>query len=201
MQGIIGPKGEFLSISMNVCSSTHDSTAYEVSGVHQIIKEGLLPSWAHIVFDEAYPNRPQEISPYRGKNLDVYKDAFNYLLSLNRQVVERGFGMLVGRWGVLWRPLRIKFSRIPLLLRVCCKLHNICMSRFYANDTVHMAKGDYQVGDCATPVYTNNTGMHRGRRTDLEETNYRTDILNIITQKQYERPPHSRSRKFIVRMK
>lgn len=41
--------------------------------------------------------------------------------------------MLVGRWGIFWRPLRVKVCIIPLIITVACKLHNICIDRFGAN--------------------------------------------------------------------
>lgn len=60
MQGFVGPSCEFLSISSKLCSSTHDSTHYIVSDVSEHVRQGHLPQWAHIVFDEAYPNKTQE---------------------------------------------------------------------------------------------------------------------------------------------
>ena len=103
MQAFVDAKTRFLSISMKMCSSTHDSTAYMASDLSEAIRSGKLASWAHIVLDEAYPNRSQELSPYRGRNLDIWQDSFNYHLSLHRQCVERAFGILIQRWGVFWR--------------------------------------------------------------------------------------------------
>ena len=60
-----------------------------------------------MVLDEAYPCTEQEMSPWKGRNLPPEKDAFNYYSSLNRQVIERAFGILVQRWGIFWRPLRV----------------------------------------------------------------------------------------------
>jgi hypothetical protein len=39
----------------------------------------------------------QEMSPWKGWNSPTEKDAFNYYLSLNRQVIEWAFGLLVQR--------------------------------------------------------------------------------------------------------
>ena len=100
MQGFCDSKAKFVSISMKCCSSTHDSTAYIVSDMANAIRQKMLPSWAYIVLDEAYVNTPQELSPYRGRNLSTYQDSFNYHLSLHRQCIERAFGLLVGRWGI-----------------------------------------------------------------------------------------------------
>jgi hypothetical protein len=37
------------------------------------------------------------MSPWKGQNLPTEKDAFNYYLSLNIQVIEQVFGLLVQR--------------------------------------------------------------------------------------------------------
>jgi hypothetical protein len=151
MQAFVDASCRFVSISMKMCASTHDSTAYAVSDLARAIREGKLASWAHIVLDEAYTNRPQELSPFKGRNLDIWRDSFNYHPSLHRQVVERAFGLLVQRWGVFWRPLRCAFHRIPLLIRVCCKLHNLCIERFGAGLQIGIARGDVRVGDMDVP--------------------------------------------------
>ena len=122
MQAFVDAACRFLCISSKLCSSVHDSTAYIVSAMSEAIKAGRLPSWAHIVLDEAYTCTNQELSPFKGRDLDQWNDSFNYHLSLHRQVVERAFGMLTQKFGIFWRPLRIAFKRIPLAIRVCCKL-------------------------------------------------------------------------------
>ena len=168
MQAFVDSSCKFRSISMKLCSSVHDSTAYIVSELSKRIKAGALPRWAHIVLDEAYPCTEQELSPFKGRNLDVWKDSFNYYLSLHRQVVERAFGILVQRFGVFWRPLRVAFKRIPLLIKVCCKLHNLCIDRFGVGESIGIARGDVQRGDTAAAMFTDGTGNFRGRRSDLE---------------------------------
>ena len=42
MQGFVDSRCKFLSISMKTCSSTHDSTAYNVSDVSNAIRDGRL---------------------------------------------------------------------------------------------------------------------------------------------------------------
>lgn len=59
-------------------------TAFIVSDLYNEIEAGKLPSWAHTVLDEAYVNRKQELSPYKGRSLGVWEDSFNYHLSLHR---------------------------------------------------------------------------------------------------------------------
>lgn len=196
MQGMCDADCKFVSISSLLTSSSHDSTAYQLSAFADAIRNGQLPSNFHVVMDEAYPCREQEMSPWSGKGLSVEKDAFNFLLSRQRQCIERAFGLLVGRFGIFWRPLRMKLSKIPLVVRVCCKLHNICVDRFTAAASVetyrnNMRDTDHQKGDDYEPVWNNDTGKYRGYRTDLESCPKRERVTHNIRILGYERPSTS----------
>ena len=107
-------------ISSKLCSSTNDITAYIVTQLSKDIKSGKLPKQYHVVLDEAYPCTEQEMSPWKGRNLPTEKDAFNYYLSLNRQVIERAFGLLVQRWGKFWQPLHLSMLNRGVAVRVAC---------------------------------------------------------------------------------
>jgi hypothetical protein len=84
------------------------------------------PFW--VSTDEAYGAFLQLVSPWPGQGLLArapHKDAFNYLLSNgSRNGVERAFGHLYARWGILWRPIQFKFEKIPKIVMACCRLHN-----------------------------------------------------------------------------
>lgn len=65
--------------------------------------------------------------PYAGRGLGDSKDYFNFLLSRMRQNIERVFGIMVVRWGILWRTLQVEFTMIPALLSAIARLHNFCI--------------------------------------------------------------------------
>ena len=54
----------------------------------------------------------KELTPWKGTKLPKAQDAFNYYLSLHRQVIERSFGQLVARWGIFWRAIALDFRVI-----------------------------------------------------------------------------------------
>jgi hypothetical protein len=139
-----------------------------LSDLSDAIKNGRLHQHFHIVLDEAYPCKNQELSPYRGRNLSPYEDSFNFHLSQHRQVIERAFGILTQRFGIFWRPLRVQFKKIPLIIRVCAKLHNICVDRFgLVRPDINLER-DARVGDDIFAVhYVDQTGNYQGRRADL----------------------------------
>jgi hypothetical protein len=74
-------------ISSKLCSSTNDNTSYIVTQLSKDIKSGKLPQKYHAVLDETYPYTGQQMSPWKGQNLLMEKDAFYYYLSLNCQVI------------------------------------------------------------------------------------------------------------------
>ena len=197
---------KFVHISQKVCASTHDGTAYVLTGINKIIKEGKLPSWCHIVLDEAYKCTEQELSPWKGRNLSPEKDSFNYYLSLHRQVIERAFGLLVARWGIFWRALRFSPAKIELIVNVCCKLHNICVDAFGSSINsvdVSTFDRDWVRAPNITPDsrvhYTDGTTARQGARSDL--VTKRARITRELFDMGLQRPSHSKSRALLNRIK
>ena len=62
--------------------------------------------------------------------------AFNNILSSQRITIERAFGILVRRWGILWRPIAFKMKKVSKIVRVCAMLHNICVDRWKINNPI-----------------------------------------------------------------
>jgi hypothetical protein len=176
---------------MRCCSSTHDCFSYVLSELSNAIKNGKLHQDFHIVLDEAYPCTNQELSPYRGRNLPPYEDSFNFHLSQHRQVIERAFGLLTQRFGIFWRPLRVQFSLIPSVIRVCVKLHNICVERFGLSRPEVNIERDALIDDEIFAVhYTDLTGNYQGRRADLlDDTRRRKEKTEQLRTLNRLRPP------------
>ena len=113
-----------MSVEATHVASTNDAGMYHSSEMHRAIEiEKKLPSWAHVVLDEAFGCTDQELVSWsQGKNaLSQEKDAFNYYLSAQRQSVERVFGVLNNRFGILWRPMSFSFNRYKLILVALCR--------------------------------------------------------------------------------
>ena len=170
LQAFCDSNCKLLSVSSQMCTSTHDSTAYIATSVSRAIerskqmkKNGVpddqlpLPKDFHIVLDEGYVCDGQQLSPHRGSDLPADKDTFNYFLSLHRQCIERAFGLLTQRWGILWRPLRVKPTNLPILFQTLCKLHNICVDRFGS------ARGTVKISHNASELVSHATERHPAR--------------------------------------
>jgi hypothetical protein len=117
----------FLSISMSCYASSHDSTLFSASSFGKIVAEGGLdPKWL-IVGDDAFVCRGNIITPYVKHSLSPAQRNYNYFLSLNRQVVERAFGLWKWKWGIFWRTLDIAEKNIKSVMEVTARLHNLCI--------------------------------------------------------------------------
>ena len=89
-----------------------------------------LPYPYYLVGDAAYPSSNTLLTPIPTSpaNMDFSADdSFNFYQSQLRITIERAFGVLVCRWGILWKPLRVKLASMPVVVRACLHLHNFCV--------------------------------------------------------------------------
>ena len=121
--------GRFLMSVVNNSGGTHDVLAFETSEFYNYLVNGGLADKFFIIGDEAFNCTNQVLTPWPGRGLGRWEDSFNYWLSHSRQCIERAFGMLVARWGVLWRKFEFSYSKWSLVTTVLMKLHNFCIDR------------------------------------------------------------------------
>ncbi|EKX34290.1 hypothetical protein GUITHDRAFT_147326 [Guillardia theta CCMP2712] len=82
----------------------------------------------YIVGDGEYDRESGVLTPIEGSELSEYELSFNYHLSLARAPVERAFGMVVRRWPILWRRLKLDdYNLICNMILTCLLLHNFIM--------------------------------------------------------------------------
>ena len=85
----------------------------------------------------------------------------------------------------------MRFDRRPLLIRVACKLHNLCVDRMGINASISTVRGDVRSGDIASVLYTDGTGMYPGRRSDLDQSDTRNYLVERLKNLGKTRPSHS----------
>ncbi|XP_018313143.1 putative nuclease HARBI1 [Mycetomoellerius zeteki] len=94
----------------------------------------LFPNGEYIIADKAYPVLSWCIPSYidNGRLTRAQKH-FNSVLSLTRQVIERCFALLKGRFRRLKHLCMKRLDLIPSFILACCVLHNICLYGFEEN--------------------------------------------------------------------
>jgi len=94
--------------------------------LEEIAERSLLPGHT-IIGDNAFVESPCMATPIPGKDVDIEEDAYNFYLSQLRITVERAFGILVHRWGILRAPLSVGVEKVPALAMCLMRLHNWCI--------------------------------------------------------------------------
>lgn len=131
--------------------ATGDITAYRQTLLYQWFVNGRIDPKYHMVLDEAYGSigGDQHITPFtkaqlrkaRATNFDQYLKmrAFNNILSSERITIERAFGIMTRKWGILWRPLEYGLQMNTLILKTCAKLHNFCINSWMKHGSDYVA--------------------------------------------------------------
>jgi DDE superfamily endonuclease len=185
----------FTFISSQCPGSTHDSVAFAVSGLAKLLHCGNsgLPSGYWIAADDAYCCRGRLMTPWPGRRLSMERDCFNYWQSSARIHIEQAFGMLVGRWGIFWRPIRGSVQKASRVVVVCMKLHNFIISQgsiavpdVYEEDNEQHRDAPDRAVHFQDGVDTDDV-MHR-RRRDLESSFLRDILTQELKDRGLRRP-------------
>ena len=144
-----------------------------------------------IAADEAYAASSSVLTPWPGKKQTAAKDSFNFWLSSSRIHVEQAFGILVARWGVLWRPLQIDYRKAAGLIMALLKLHNYCLDHNDAAADRHQC--DVHLPDTSPLLRASQmpgVADGQGRRRDRENCPFRTEFTNHLRVQGIVRPQY-----------
>ena len=147
----VGAYCEFLMFEIKWPGATNDCTAFQqceamkwLRWLHNTAKKGF------IVGDDAFSsihermltpfnkrqlhkqrNDDERVSNLHSSNSKYFKmRTFNYVLSSQRITSERAFGILVRRFGCLWKAMERRERKSRLMVLVCVRLHNVCVARW-----------------------------------------------------------------------
>jgi hypothetical protein len=190
-QGMCDSRYRFTYWSCLCAGSTHDSLAFDASSLGHYLQAHGLPAPYWIAGDEAYAAKDWLLTPWPGRRASPEQDAFNYHLSSQRIHIEQAFGILVARWGILWRPLTGDYRDVPKLTLALVKLHNWCLDHGDRTPRARLAR-DRRPGDNAGDVVhqdecDRDAAQHR-RRRDLERSDKRKHLTDYLRDRQARRP-------------
>ncbi|KAL4030161.1 hypothetical protein IC575_008397 [Cucumis melo] len=142
-------KGEVATNVLGVCDTKGDFV-YVLSGWEgsaadsRILRDAIsrpnglkVPKGYYYLVDAGYPNAEDFLAPYRGQRYHLQewrgaenvpsnlKEFFNMKHSSARNVIERAFGVLKGRWAKLWGKSYYPVEVQCRTILACCLLHNL----------------------------------------------------------------------------
>lgn len=190
MQGMCDHRLRFTFVSIVTPGSSHDSMAYQLSSLYEFLNKesGSLPDGMWVAGDAAYVCSSRLLTPWSGKNLPAHKDCFNYWLSSARVHIEQAFGVLVGRWGILWRSLRVSVDKASQIALVCCKLHNFIIERTQSCNMASNDPSDVTGHEMEVHLQDECVPDEQGRRRDLERSDLRELLTNNLKEMGMKRP-------------
>ena len=150
--------------------------------------------------DAAYVLMPGLITPWSKYDLmgdeRIFADSFNFFHSSHRIHVEQAFGILVARWGILWRPLKFHIDEVLPIISCTMRLHNFCID----NDGIAYVKQavntfEQEVQDEAFNTWWETAvslradlQSNQGMRRDKESSALRQALTNSLKARGITRP-------------
>ena len=132
--GFIGSNKRFLWTAVGAPGSTHDSRLLRSCPLYNKIQEGkVFPNtslnvrkYGNIpvttVGDSAFPRHTWLMKPYNETTSDPRKRYFNRRLCSARVVSEHAYGMLKGRWRILYKKTECRLKNIRQIIMACILL-------------------------------------------------------------------------------
>ncbi|CAB3980691.1 Hypothetical predicted protein [Paramuricea clavata] len=77
----------------------------------------------------AFPPRPWLLKAFAVPTKDQKEKHFNKKLRAARVVSEHAYGMLKGRWRIIYKKTECSRRNIKVIIMACIVLHNICIAR------------------------------------------------------------------------
>ena len=121
--------------------STHDARMLRNTEIYQQILNGdIIPNITiHLdgageiplvtVGDSAFPRHPWLLKGYNEETRDPQQRYLNKKLCSARVVTENAYGMLKGRWRILYKKTECRMFNLKYVIMACIMLHNLCISR------------------------------------------------------------------------
>lgn len=140
--GLVGYDKRFLQLTCNAPGSTHDARLLRRSKLYQDIQlgHGLPNKYVNLgddlgdiplvtIGDSAFPQFAWLVKAFANNTGDVKKRFYNTKLCGARVVTENAYGMMKGRWRLIYKKCEVKLFNIKYVIMVCGLLHNLCIAR------------------------------------------------------------------------
>ena len=139
--GLIGYNKCFLYAAVGAPGSTHDARMLKSTEMYKNIVNGGVISNRTVnlqgsgeiplvtVGDSAFPRHPWLLKAYNEETTDPQQRYFNKKLCSAQVVTENAYGMLKGRWRILYKKTECRMYNLKYIIMASIMLHNLCISR------------------------------------------------------------------------
>ena len=137
--GLVAYNKRFLNADVGGIVSAHDARLLRESTVYrQILNGGGIPQRTLALGDygeiplttignDAFPKFSWLIKCYNDDTRDAQQKYFNKKLRGARVVTEHAYGMLKGRWRILYKKTECRMRNVKYIITACILLHNLCI--------------------------------------------------------------------------
>ncbi|KAJ1689982.1 hypothetical protein LUZ63_014137 [Rhynchospora breviuscula] len=176
VMAVVDFDGNFLYVVAGWEGSAHDNLV-----LRKAIERGgfRVPPSRYYLVDGGYANTPQFLSPYRGKTYhlaqfstrsrenryDCAEELYNHRHAQLRNIVEKTFGILKGRFKICKEMHRYKYDIQTDLVIACCILHNFIKRHQHDN-----SNDDFSDDEVDSDFGSGNDGVseeYRGTDTQI----------------------------------
>lgn len=187
VQAVCDSRYRFLFVSAITPGSSHGSTALKVSALGELLsmEQGSLVEGYWLAGDDAYVYADRRLGQTETCRETKAVSMLQLLaeFSSHPHRTEQAFGMLIGRWGVFWRPLGLSAGKVAMLVSVCCKIQNYII--YFKNDEGMADDAAMSNIDSAHHSEAADTGVHLQDECDTDDNLHRrrrdleTSLLRI----------------------
>ena len=137
--GLVGYNKSFLYAAVGAPGSTHDVRMLRSTRLYQPILNGeMFPEKAMTlegsgniplvtIGDSAFPRHPWLLKGYNENTTDNQQRYLNKKLYSARVVTENAYGILKGRWRILYKKTECRLHNLKYIITSCIMLHNLCI--------------------------------------------------------------------------
>jgi hypothetical protein len=125
----------------------------------------IFEDGSYLLADAGYACQSWLVAAFRKNNMTPAQQRFNRAHASCRNVIERTFGVLKGRWRILLGLNVMDMTLACYLIQACCQLHNLCIRSGVQHYTEVEANPEEEDGDGETDVHDDEEG--RNLRNDL----------------------------------
>ena len=204
VQAVVDSMLRFRYMSCRCSGSIHDAVAFDSSDLAMKLRNGKMAPGYWIAGDAAYVPIPGLLTPWSKYHLardgGIFADSFNFYHSSHRIHVEQAFGVLVQRWGLLWKPLQYHISEVLPIISAAMRLHNFCIEQdgesYLRRSTSFIRTGDgagsiSRMVDRIAEDLRSTTDSNQGTRRDVEASDLRQALTESLKERSIMRPAMS----------